>query len=129
MKAELPALQFGYDEAVPAMENNGHTIQVNLPAGQTLTVGDATCQLLQFHLHSPGEEALNGKRAVMVGHFVHKNTAGGLGVIGILMQAGRSNVAFEPVFAHLPRKGESINVEGLKLKLAAIRAATRSKGR
>jgi carbonic anhydrase len=120
VKADLPALQFGYAEAVPTIVNNGHTIQVNLPAGQTLMVGDKRYELLQFHFHTPSEEALNGKRTAMVGHFVHKNTAGELGVIAILMQTGKKNAAFEPVFAHLPRKGESINVDGLKLNLAAM---------
>ena len=120
VKADLPALQFSYGDAVPTLVNNGHTIQVNLPTGQTLKVGDAVYELLQFHFHSPSEEALNGKHAAMVGHFVHKNAAGELGVVGILIQPGKSNAAYEPVFAHLPRKGESINVDGLKLNLAAM---------
>jgi carbonic anhydrase len=120
VKGDLPLLQFGYAEAAPTFVNNGHTIQVNLPTGQTLTVGNTTYELLQFHFHSPSEEAVNGKRAAMVGHFVHKNAAGELGVIAILMQPGNINAAFEPVFAHLPRQGESIHVDDLKLNLAAM---------
>ena len=120
VKADLPALQFGYGVAAPTIVNNGHTIQVNLPTGQTLKVGDATYELLQFHFHTPSEEALNGKHAAMVGHFVHKNAVGEWGVIAILMQPGKYSAAFEPVFANLPRKGESINVDGLKLNLAAM---------
>ena len=120
VKADLPALQFNYGEAAPSFVNNGHTIQINLPAGQTLTVGDKTYGLLQFHFHTPSEEALNGKHAAMVGHFVHQNMAGELGVIAILMQPGKTNAAFAPVFAHFPRKGESIHVDGLNLNLAAM---------
>jgi len=84
VKAALPALQFAYNPVSPNLTNNGHTIQVNVPAGQTLTVGDQTYELLQFHFHTPSEEAVNGKRAAMVAHFVHKNAAGQLGVIGVL---------------------------------------------
>jgi carbonic anhydrase len=120
VKADLPALQFNYTTAAPTLVNNGHTIQVNLPAGQTLTVGDKTYDLLQFHFHTPSEEALNGKHTAMVGHFVHKNADGGLGVIGVLMQPGKTNAAFAPVFAHLPRKGETITVSDLQLDLAAM---------
>jgi len=120
VKEDLPALQFNYSTAAPTIVNNGHTIQINLPAGQTLTVGDKSYELLQFHFHTPSEEALNGKRTAMVGHFVHKSAAGELGVIGVLIQAGKSNAAFEPVFAHLPRKGEKITVDGLTLDLAAM---------
>lgn len=120
VKADLPALQFNYGDAVPTFVNNGHTIQINLPTGQTLVVGDKTYELLQFHFHTPSEETLNGKHTAMVGHFVHKNAAGELGVIGILMQPGKTNAAFAPVFAHLPRKGEKISVDDLKLNLAAM---------
>jgi len=120
VKADLPALQFNYSEAAPVLVNNGHTIQINLPAGQKLTVGDKTYELLQFHFHTPSEEALNGKHTAMVGHFVHKNAAGELGVIGILIQPGKTNAALAPVFEHLPRKGEKITVDDLKLDLAAM---------
>jgi carbonic anhydrase len=126
VKTDLPALQFNYSEAAPTFVNNGHTIQINLPAGQTLTVGDKAYELLQFHFHTPSEEALNGKRTAMVGHFVHKSATGELGVIGILMQPGKTNPAFKPVFAHLPRKGETVTVDGLKLDLAAMLPSTKS---
>ncbi len=120
VKADLPKLDFHYTTAAPTLVNNGHTIQLNLPAGQSLTVGDKTYELLQFHFHTPSEEALHGKRTAMVGHFVHKNAAGELGVIGLLMQPGKTNAAFAPVFAHLPRKGEKITVDDLALDLAAM---------
>jgi carbonic anhydrase len=120
VKADLPALQFNYSEVAPSIVNNGHSIQINLPAGQTLVVGDKTYELLQFHFHTPSEETLSGKHMAMVGHFVHKTADGELGVLGILMQAGKTNAAFAPIFAHLPRKGETITVDDLKLDLAAM---------
>lgn len=98
--------------------NNGHTVQVNVPAGSKLTVGDKSYELLQFHFHTPSEETLKGRHTAMVAHFVHKSTAGELGVVGVLIQPGVPNKAFEPVFAHLPRPGEKITVEALEIKLA-----------
>ena len=118
--ADLAPLQFHYSSAAPTLGNNGHTIQINLPAGQTLTVGEKTYELLQFHFHTPSEEALKGKRFAMVAHFVHKSASGELGVIGVLIQEGKTNAAFAPVFAHLPRKGEKISVDDLSLDLAAM---------
>lgn len=120
VKADLPALQFNYGEVQPQIVNNGHTIQVNVPAGQTLSVGGQTYNLLQFHFHTPSEEAFDGKRAAMVGHFVHKNEAGALGVIAVMIQPGKTHAAYAPIFEHLPRKGETITVDGLKLDLAAM---------
>lgn len=120
LKTELPALEFGYGSAAPVIVNNGHTVQVNLPAGQSLKVGEQRYELLQFHFHTPSEETIAGRHAAMVAHFVHRNAAGELGVVGVLLERGRHNPAFEPIFAHLPRPGESITVQALTLDLAAL---------
>lgn len=120
VKADLPSLQFGYTGAEPTLVNNGHTVQVNLPPGQTLTVGDKRYALLQFHFHTPSEEQVKGKHAAMVAHFVHKDEDGKLGVVGVLLQAGKRNAAYAPVFDHLPRPQEKISVDGLSLDLAAL---------
>lgn len=124
-KTELPALDFQYSATAPTIVNNGHTVQVNLPAGNTLKIGDQSYELLQFHFHTPSEEQVNGKRTAMVAHFVHKNAEGALGVVGVLLQAGKPNPAFEPVFAHLPRPGESVTVADLKLDLADMLPASK----
>jgi len=118
VKEALPALEFQYSSAAPTLVNNGHTVQVNVPAGSRLTVGDKSYELLQFHFHTPSEETLKGRHTAMVAHFVHKSTAGELGVVGVLIQPGVPNKAFEPVFTHLPRPGEKIIVEALEIKLA-----------
>lgn len=123
VKTELPALSFQYTPVVePTILNNGHTVQVNIPRGQSVAIGDKIYELLQFHLHTPSEEKVNGKHAAMVAHFVHKNVAGQLGVVGVLMQPGpmQKNEAYAPVFDHLPRPGEKITVDGLQLDLAAL---------
>jgi carbonic anhydrase len=120
VKADLPALTFHYGNAVPTVWNNGHTVQVNLPAGNTLEVGGKRYELLQFHFHLPSEEALHGKRLPMVAHFVHKSAEGELGVVGVLIKAGKANPELAPVFAHLPRPGERITVDDLTLNLAAL---------
>lgn len=120
VKEALPALEFQYTNAAPTFFNNGHTVQVNLPAGQTLKVGEQQYELLQFHFHTPSEEAIGGKRTAMVAHFVHRNAAGQLGVIGVLLQPGKTNAAYAPIFANLPQPGQKITVEELTLDLAAL---------
>lgn len=119
-KVALPALQADYKAASPVIWNNGHTVQVNLPAGSQLHVGDQTYDLLQFHFHTPSEEAIRGKHYPMVAHFVHKNAAGQLGVVGVLVRAGKANVALKPIFDHLPRTGEKISVDDLALNMAEV---------
>lgn len=124
-KAELPTLDFQYGATAPTIVNNGHTVQVNLPAGNTLKIGDNSFELLQFHFHTPSEEQVHGKHTAMVAHFVHKNAEGALGVVGVLLQKGKRNAAFEPVFAHLPRAGEQVTVDQLKLDLADMLPASK----
>jgi len=121
VKTDLPALTFAYASSMPTLVNNGHTIQVNLPSGSSLKIGDQSYELLQFHFHTPSEETVAGKHAAMVAHFVHRNRAGELGVIGVLMEQGKKqNAAFAGIFEHLPRPGEKIMVDELTLDLAAL---------
>ena len=70
------------------MLNNGHTIQVNIPPGSTMSVNGTAYDLLQFHFHRPSEEQINGDYSAMVAHFVHKSKEGQLAVIGVLLQYG-----------------------------------------
>ena len=125
-KADLPALQFGYQVIEPFFVNNGATVKIQVPAGQTLTLGKQRYELQEVHFHTPSEEAFNGRRAEMVAHFVHKNALGQLAVLAVLLQAGKPSTAYGPVFAHLPRPGEKISVEGLKLDLNSLLPAERS---
>ena len=121
----LPALQFAYGKVSPSIVNNGHTIQVNVPEGQFLQVGDHRYQLLQFHFHTPSEERVQGKASAMVGHLVHRDDQGRLAVVAVLLQPGKPNAAFEAVLSHLPaHAGETLTVEGLQIDLAALLPAS-----
>jgi carbonic anhydrase len=112
-KADLPAIQFAYAPFSPTVVNNGHTIQVNVPAGSAITVGDHRYELLQFHFHTPSEEAVNGKHAPLVAHFVHKDAEGKLAVVAVLFEVGGESAALAPVFAKLPAKaGTDAALEG-----------------
>lgn len=103
--AALAALDFGYAAGAAEVVNNGHTVQVNLPAGGMLRVGDESSKLLQFHFHTPSEESINGKRYPMVAHFVHKAEDGTLSVVAVLFKEGKENATLAPVFAALPAQG------------------------
>ncbi|MGI9134107.1 MAG: carbonic anhydrase family protein, partial [Rhodoferax sp.] len=66
--------------------NNGHTIQVNVPGGSKLRVDGVAYELIQFHFHRPSEDRIDGKPMDMVAHFVHKNAAGNLVVLSLLLR-------------------------------------------
>ena len=48
-----PGYRIHYAAIRPTLLNNGHTIQVNYPAGSSLRVGDEWLELLQYHFHAP----------------------------------------------------------------------------
>ena len=84
--------------------NNGHTIQVNVEPGSKLRIDGVAFDLLQFHFHKPSEELIDGKPAAMVIHFVHKNAAGQLAVVGVLLKEGNENPGIKTLWANLPAK-------------------------
>jgi len=107
--AALPPLQLAWKRQADAIVNNGHTIQLNFDDGGALKVGSETYKLVQFHFHHPAEHLIDGKAAAMEIHFVHRNEAGALAVIGVLVKPGRSNPAFAKIIAAMPpSEGEPV---------------------
>lgn len=57
----------------------------------TLTAGDETWTLLQYHFHSPSEHTIGGRYADMEIHLVHQNMkTEELAVVGVLMKVGNN---------------------------------------
>ena len=100
--ANLPELKFDYKTVPLSIIDNGHTIMINYAPGSTLTVGNNTYTLKQFHFHHPSEEHVNGKGFDMVVHLVHTNTDGHLAVVAILFRAGASNALLETLWKNIP---------------------------
>jgi Eukaryotic-type carbonic anhydrase len=54
-------------------------MQVNMPDGNLLTTADGQqWRLLQFHFHTPSENALDGRHSPMEAHLVHQNVKTGV---------------------------------------------------
>ena len=105
-------LGFAYAAETGEVVNNGHTIQVNLPAAGSITLDGVEYKLLQFHFHTPSEEKIDGRSYPLVAHLVHKNAEGQLAVVAVLFKAGKENSALKPVFDHLPAKeGETLKLD------------------
>ena len=113
--AKLPAIPYEYSSTTSMnIRNNGHTIEVAYPEGNWIEVDGTRFQLLQFHFHAPSEHTVAGKPFDMEMHLVHKSEDGNLAVVGLLIEKGSHNVAFDPVWAHLPTvPGEMQRVENV----------------
>ena len=104
----LDRLQTHYQPTRLAITNNGHTIQHPVAPGSFLEIGKERYQLLQFHFHAPSEEAIGGKRYAMDIHLVHKNTAGQLAVLTVLVEQGQKNhPAFNVLWKNIPGNDET----------------------
>ena len=116
--ADLPELKFDYKAVPLSIINNGHTIMVNYAPGSTLTVGNKTYTLKQFHFHHPSEERINGKGFDMVGHLVHADADGHLAVVAILFRAGDSNPLLETLWKNIPpEKDKTVEVSAISVNV------------
>ncbi|WP_082568216.1 carbonic anhydrase [Pelomonas sp. Root1217] len=119
--AALPAISFDYKPAPLKIIDNGHTVQVNIAPGSSITVGDKRYELLQFHFHKPSEERVNGKAYPLVAHLVHKSEDGKLAVVAVLMDKGARLPLIQAVFDNLPKaKEQEASVAGIGIDLNAL---------
>jgi carbonic anhydrase len=102
VSAQQPRLDIRWSKRPNTIVNNGHTIQLNFAAGDTLKVGDRSYALTQFHFHHPSEHLFDGKVFAMEAHFVHAAADGGLAVVGVFMAPGRANAVFNKIVSTMP---------------------------
>ncbi|MBP6339527.1 MAG: carbonic anhydrase family protein [Vitreoscilla sp.] len=106
---QLQPIEFEYHASSFSVIDNGHTIQVNLGAGNAISVGGKRFDLLQFHFHRPSEERINGRQFDMVVHMVHKDPEGKLAVVAVLLDRGSAQPVIQTVWNALPlEKGEAV---------------------
>ncbi len=117
----LPPIQFDYKSAPLKVINNGHTIQVNIPPGSFITVGDKKYELKQFHFHHPSEEHVNGRPYDMVAHLVHADSDGKLAVVAVLLDEGSANSLVQKIWENMPKtEGHEQVVSGVEINPSAL---------
>src|SRR5215469_879768 len=102
VKASQPRLDMRWSKRPQTIVNNGHTIQLNAPPGNTLTLGDRAYEMTQFHFHHPSEHLVGGKGFAMEAHFVHAAKDGGLAVVGVFIVPGHANAVFNKIVSTMP---------------------------
>ena len=123
----LPAIEFAYKPGTARIVDNGHTIQIVPAAGDSISVGGHRYELQQFHFHKPSEESIDGKRRDMVVHLVHKDDAGKLAVVAVLLKAGETNPVIAALWNNLPAHKESeVELKGVQIDPADLLPRDRS---
>lgn len=103
--ANLPAIGFDYRPGPGEVLDNGHSIQVDLPAAGQARFASGQYRLAQFHFHAPSEERFAGRAYPLGVHLVHSDAAGRLAVVAVLFREGAPNPVLDQVFGALPVRG------------------------
>lgn len=105
IKAEVQPISVAWKKSAGKIVNNGHTIQINMPEGSSISYNGKVYDLLQFHFHAPSEHHVDGKAFPMEVHFVHKNKADGdLAVIGVFLEPGAPHDVLSMLAKSFPAK-------------------------
>ena len=113
-------ITFDYSPTPLAVKNNGHTIQVDYAPGSSITIGDQTYSLLQFHFHTPSEHTIEGEAAAMEVHFVHANEDEELAVVGVMMTVGEADPAIASIWENIPAEEGVNTAEGDMINAADL---------
>jgi carbonic anhydrase len=109
IKLQLDPVQFDYKPSAFRVIDNGHTVQVNVAAGNSIEVMGRRYELQQFHFHRPAEERIDGRGFDMVAHLVHRDLEGRLAVVAVLLERGSTQPVVQAVWNNLPlEKGEEL---------------------
>ncbi|MDD2789551.1 MAG: carbonic anhydrase family protein [Sulfurimonas sp.] len=113
---DLKPIAFNYVTGASEVINNGHTIQVNIKEGSSITIDGIEFSLKQFHFHTPSENQIEGKNFPLEAHFVHASKDGQLAVVAVMLEDGVENPLIKQIWKKMPHKGDEKNGCGLSSK-------------
>jgi carbonic anhydrase len=103
IEGDLANIAFDYHVVSPLhIINNGHTAQIAIPSGSSMTLDGMTYPLKQFHFHSPSEHTVDGVADAMEMHLVHITDDGAIAVVGVLLTESEENAALKGVLEAIP---------------------------
>jgi carbonic anhydrase len=108
--ADLPRLGFDYRRTrfTVAEAYGGQELQAQAPQDAAermyLLVGGETYRLVQFHFHTPCEHCERQEYPLEL-HLVHHNDLGEVAVVGVLLEEGAPNAAFQAFVETIPPTG------------------------
>ena len=117
---DLEPIKFDYRPSAFSVIDNGHTVQVNVEPGNSITITGKRYELVQFHFHRPSEERVNGRQYDMVAHLVHKDVDGHIAVVAVLLDRGSAQSIVQTVWNNLPlEKGDEVRA-GSRIDLSQL---------
>ena len=107
-------ITFHYKDRIKAVENLGHTVQLDFAEGSTISYEGLEYDFKQMHFHTPSEHLIDGMTFPMEMHIVtsipakNKNHPPRYLVIGILFKEGPSNKFIDEFLNLIPKTEHSM---------------------
>ena len=102
-------ITLNYKDEIKAVENLGHTVQLDFKAGSTASYEGIKYDFKQMHFHTPSEHLIDGMTFPMEMHIVSteplkdKNTTPHYLVLGILFKEGKNNKFLDEFLNKIPK--------------------------
>ena len=107
-------ITFHFQDEIKAIENLGHTVQLDFAQGSTIDYEGLTYSFKQMHFHTPSEHLIDGVTYPMEMHIVTnippKNSTEKPRylVIGVLFKMGQTNQFLDEFINLIPKEAHSI---------------------
>ena len=103
-----------FQDKIKAVENLGHTVQLDFEAGSTISYEGLEYEFKQMHFHTPSEHLIDGITYPMEMHIVtiipakDKDDTPRYLVIGILFKEGKANKFIDEFLTLIPKTEDSL---------------------
>lgn len=114
LEGHVGPLAFSYGTPANVARNNGMSVHVDYPAGNTLVSGGRTFSLQSMHMHAPSEHTVEGEQFAAELHLVHADADGSLAVVGLLFALGEASPGVQALLDVAPAAGETAD-EGVAI--------------
>jgi carbonic anhydrase len=99
---DLEPIAFDYRETRFRIVDTGHTVQVNVGEGSSITVMGRQYQLERIDFHHPAEERIEGRGFDMVAHLIHKDVENHVAIVSVLIEKGSEHPVIQTLWNNLP---------------------------
>ncbi|HIV71914.1 MAG TPA: carbonic anhydrase family protein [Candidatus Aquabacterium excrementipullorum] len=120
IKVTLDPIQFDYHASGFRVLDTGRTVQVNVEAGNSITVNGRRYELQRIEFHRPSEERINGRQFEMSAHLVHRDSEGRTAVVAVLMDQGKDHPMVQLVWNSLPLEKHTDQASAVAIDMAQM---------
>ncbi len=121
IRVDLETIRFDYRPTRFRITDTGRTVQVDVAEGNAIAVMGRSWQLEHLVFRRPAEERVHGKTYEMSVQLVHRDFAGNLAIVAVLVERGPEHAAIQTLWNHMPLdKGLSVEPPGVAIDLAQL---------